>query len=542
MDGVFLAAIMPSLRERIEGRRCTAVGVPVRPGLGLRFRKPVLVLSALPESPDLWWEEDGCPMASPTAVWKDHLEGARVGSARQMGLDRVLVIGLDHPQAYDDGGIRLVFEITGRNANVILVRSSDDRILACLRRIGPKRSRYRTVVPGATYQAPPPSGLGRGEWGSSRDRLEKPPETVTSKDVYSILEGVGPVTAEAVLTEARDRSVTPYEVVMEMKKALEKEVFTPWQGPRAPLPVRLGPGEPIDDPLGPHRPGKARELGELARREYIRHLNERMGRLSRRRENAARALENVTPPATYRDWGNLLLTQARELEKGATVARLEDWRGNEVEIPLKPSRSPVENAQRYFRKARNGEREIGNLRKIVRRTEREIRKLRKEMEKVPDLDLEEIEARLGEIESSPSAQTERPLAEVRLAMGWRCFVGRNARENEKLTFGLGKRGDLWLHARGETGGHVLLKRDGKPDNPPRKVLLQAAALAAYSSRKKNTGVVPVDYTEIQKVRRMKGGKPGQVVYSDENTLFVDLSSYDGEKLARSLDRSTKRQR
>lgn len=540
MEGVYLAALLPRLRKRIEDRICTGVGIPVRPGLGLRFGGQVLVLSALPDSPDLWWENEGCPMASASEVWTDHLEGARVTSVRQVGLDRVLMIELTRTMEYGEADLELIFEVTGRNANVVLVRGGDGRILACCRRVGPSKSRYRTIVPGAAYRTPPPSGLGPGEWAESRDALQRPHEEVTAEDVYSLLEGVGPAAADAILTEAADRGVSPFEVAMELQQSLQREDFFPWLGPRGPLPVRMGPGEPIDHPLSPQRPGKTTRLRDLVLREYLRHLDDRMERLQRRRDHAVRAMKTAVSPQTYREWGNLLLAKASQLRKGATTAHLEDWKENTVEIPLKPSRGPVENAQRYFRKARSCEREMRNLNEIVGDAESKIQELLTERERAPELSVDEMEKRLDRIRNTSTSRAERPLSEVPLAMGWRCYVGRNARENERLTFGLGRRGDVWLHARGETGGHVLLKRDGKPDNPPRRVLLQAAALAAYSSRGRRAGVVPVDYTDVRKVRRMKGGKPGQVVYSGESTLFVDLSSSALDGLVRKLDRRRSR--
>ena len=93
---------------------------------------------------------------------------------------------------------------------------------------------------------------------------------------------------------------------------------------------------------------------------------------------------------------------------------------------------------------------------------------------------------------------------------------------------IGKRGDYWFHARGIPGAHVVLKLDGRVDNPSAEVILEAAVAAARGSGV-SSGVVPVDYTRVQYVSRIRKGKPGQVIYKREKTIFVDLDRLPRKK-------------
>ena len=102
--------------------------------------------------------------------------------------------------------------------------------------------------------------------------------------------------------------------------------------------------------------------------------------------------------------------------------------------------------------------------------------------------------------------------------GLALLVGKNSRQNEEVTFRLATSGDLWLHARGVPGAHVIVKSGGRPI--PESTLREAAALAAYYSQSRQAGSVPVDYTEQRHVRHMKGGGPGMVLYERERTLHV----------------------
>jgi predicted ribosome quality control (RQC) complex YloA/Tae2 family protein len=102
--------------------------------------------------------------------------------------------------------------------------------------------------------------------------------------------------------------------------------------------------------------------------------------------------------------------------------------------------------------------------------------------------------------------------------GFTLLVGKNSRQNEEVTFRQASGNDLWLHARGVPGAHVIIKSGGRP--VPETTIQQAAALAAYYSQSRAAGTVPVDVTEQRYVRHMKGGGPGMVIYERERTLYA----------------------
>jgi predicted ribosome quality control (RQC) complex YloA/Tae2 family protein len=104
------------------------------------------------------------------------------------------------------------------------------------------------------------------------------------------------------------------------------------------------------------------------------------------------------------------------------------------------------------------------------------------------------------------------------ADGFALLVGKNSQQNEEVTFHQASGNDLWLHARGVPGAHVIVKSGGRP--VPETTLRAAAALAAYYSQSRAAGTVPVDVTEQRYVRHMKGGGPGMAIYERERTLYV----------------------
>lgn len=102
--------------------------------------------------------------------------------------------------------------------------------------------------------------------------------------------------------------------------------------------------------------------------------------------------------------------------------------------------------------------------------------------------------------------------------GFTVLIGKNSRQNEEVTFHQATANDIWLHARGVPGAHVIIKAAGR--EIPRGTLEQAASLAAYYSQARGTTTAPVDYTLQRHVRHMKGGGPGMVIYEKERTLYV----------------------
>ena len=104
------------------------------------------------------------------------------------------------------------------------------------------------------------------------------------------------------------------------------------------------------------------------------------------------------------------------------------------------------------------------------------------------------------------------------ADGFTVLVGRNNRQNDRLTFKLAGNKDIWFHTKNIPGSHTVLLTDGKVPTPA--AMEEAAVLAATYSRAKGSGQVPVDYTQVRNVSKPQGAKPGMVIYVQYKTLFV----------------------
>ena len=511
---MFFAVVAERLGSVLPGAGCR--GVSLLPGGGLMLdlsgRPFSLLIHAGTEHQSI------VPGAPPTGgyrrdePWDSLLSGSRITSVMQHGCDRILLFGFVKERAYRSTRMTLRFEAAGRNSNMVLTRDSDDRILACTRTVTGRMSSYRTIAPGSPYKAPPPSGRPPSEWGSPEVQgiLSR---AGSAGEIYPVLEGVGPATASAILAEAAASGSDPGKTALVLAEALETRRFEPWSGPWGPLPVRMGPGEPLDDPLSAFAPvlssgSDSRLRAFLARNESARE--EAMGRLTEVRA----LLESLPGSDTLRLWGGMLLAAASEIPRGAASVTLNDWDGNPHTIPLRASRSAVENAERLFRKAGNIDSEAAALKKRAEALAARCGILAREAEEAVRTGIVPDDRAVPRHERGEAGQEP-----VELSDGWLCWIGRNSRNNEEVTFRIGRRGDWWLHARGVPGPHVVLRGRPGSGNPPAAVLRRAAELAAEGAAC-TSEIVPVDWTQVQHVRRMKGGRPGEVTYTRERTIFV----------------------
>ena len=223
-------------------------------------------------------------------------------------------------------------------------------------------------------------------------------------------------------------------------------------------------------------------------------------------------------------------------------------------IVLDPKLSPAENAQRYFKRSRKARAALPRVRQRIHRLEEEIEKLialREDLTRTSDEDrIRALADRLNRLSDEPADQDQgRPgrgrsggeAAPMRaigrryaLPDGWQVLVGRNNKENDELTHRVARPDDLWLHAQGVPGSHVVIRRAGRKDAPGRRITELAAGLAAHFSRARHSGTVPVIVTEKRYVRKPRGAKPGTAVVEREKTLSV--APLSPERLDEEMDK------
>lgn len=232
--------------------------------------------------------------------------------------------------------------------------------------------------------------------------------------------------------------------------------------------------------------------------------------------------------------GNLLLTFKNQIRSGSSKARLTNIFSDyteEIIIKLNPAKSVVENANNYFNKYKNvaEKQEIVRIKKDTLISElNQIQDLSKQLDSAKFPALLKLEKQLSQRnilqkpgnEDAAKQSLEYSFKRYVLEKEWNVYVGKNGPNNALLTFNFAHRWDIWLHAQGVPGSHVVIQLPGRDNAVPRKVIEQAAQLAAANSKARFSATVPVIFTEVRFVNRVRKALPGTVTTRNEQVIFV----------------------
>lgn len=275
---------------------------------------------------------------------------------------------------------------------------------------------------------------------------------------------------------------------------------------------------------------------EFAARKDARahHLKKAIKKQSRRVDAWRSDLAKAEKYRHYARYGELLKANLGTIKKGLesiTVIDYFDETLPEITIPLDPTKSAQGNMDDYFKKQRKHDTAEKELLPRIAQGEAEIDTLRRELQSIEQGTWQPAPPQSPG--SSPAKQQARstsndrpeerrgPFRRFISSDGLPIFVGRNARENDELTFGIAKSDDLWLHARGTPGSHVVVRLE-KGSEPPPDTIRDAATLALLYSDLKKSGKGDVIYTRRKWVKKAKGQAPGAVTVTQEKSLHVSL--------------------
>lgn len=302
-------------------------------------------------------------------------------------------------------------------------------------------------------------------------------------------------------------------------------------GARSPTRVERDEGHrfPVSHALERTYDEREKNLAQRRVREaQLAGLRKTIKKLSRRIDALRADLDKAARYRGYDRYGELLKANLARISKGheqVTVVDYFDSSMAELTIPLDPTKSPRGNMEEYFKKHRKYLAADREIRPRLDAAERSLASIREQRRA--------IEAGEMEAEGPPTPPRERrreakreqsrsgPFRRFTSSDGFAIYVGRNARENDELTLKFARGDDIWLHARGAPGSHVVMRME-RGGSPPPDSLRDAATLALLYSDLKKSGKGEVIYTRRKWVKKAKGQPPGAVIVTQEKSLFVTL--------------------
>lgn len=246
--------------------------------------------------------------------------------------------------------------------------------------------------------------------------------------------------------------------------------------------------------------------------------------------NLKSRIEKGSLEEEYKKNGDLILANIHLIKKGMNSIDLKDSFNNDAlkKIPLQEKLSPYENAQLYYEKSKSEKKNFQFSEKSYQKTIDELTQLDKFQSEFFNISeynsLKAFAVKIGMkiAKDNINTETKSPqFKEYLIEKKYRVLVGKDSKNNDYLTMKEARQNDYWFHARSVSGSHVVLKTNNNPDEIPKNILKCTASIAAFHSKAKTAGVVPVVYTLKKFVTKKKGMAPGQVIVLKENILHVN---------------------
>lgn len=575
LDGITLSMLKNELSEKLIGARIDKIHQPSKEELVIFLRwnggNGKILISASASAPRIHFTESSVdnPKNPPMfcMLMRKHLSGAKLVEIEQFGLERMLHLSFSTYNEFGDPVIiKLAVEIMGRHSNIMLI-GPDGKIIDAIKRVTADMSSVRQVMPGMTYVFPPAQNKMNTldvDCMELVSRLKNGRDIPLSKALMENLDGVSPIVCREISdivtggfdTKAHDLSDGECE---KLEACLEKIAESIKTGKASPYMVIEENGHPLDFTfIKVNQYGDAMEIRKFDSFSAMldKFYSERSGadrmkqrsndlfkfvvnladRISRKLDVQRQELTRSTERDILRVKGELIHANLWMLEKGMTSVVLENYYDNckPLEVKLDPRLSPNQNAQHYFSEYRKADTAERMLRQFIEKGEAELSYI----ESVFDLlsrarTDDEVIAIREELVAQGYLKNHRKNNQkpVKLAPkeylssdGFKILCGRNNIQNDKLTFKDSRKNDIWLHTQKIHGSHTVIVTEGR--EVPETTIQQAAIVAAYNSKARESSLVPVDYTEIKNVKKPSGSAPGKAVYEHYKTAYVRPAQFE----------------
>ncbi|USQ67615.1 NFACT family protein [Companilactobacillus allii] len=524
------------LKDNLQGGRIAKIQQPFANELILTVRSnrknQQLLLSAHPSYARIQITKQ--PFANPakpaTFVMslRKYITSAIVQDIRQLNNDRVVMIDLSAKNELGDiHEFTMTIEIMARHSNIFLINKETGKIIDLVKRVSPENNSFRGLLPGDDYKLPPAQNKINPFTASSSDFSGMN----DAKDIRQKFEGIGIDTSNEMakldnipefITEYNN--VDPNTANMISNKKLN---FLPILFPNTSEVVNTYPT--LSDLLDSYYIDRARiDRIEQQTKSITNRLDIILKKDKSKVKKLNKQLEQTNIMDEYKLYGELLTTYMSQVKRGTKSITLTNYYNNEeVTIKLNPELSPSDNAQRYYKKYRKLQNSIPHINEQLEITTGEVNYLESVLASLEYVDIEDVDGIIEELIDSGyikkrkrngRKKRKKKIGEsFKSSNGIDILVGKNNLENDQLTMKLSQKNHYWFHVKDIPGSHVILKTS----DPDEQSIVEAATIAAYYSKARDSSKVPVDYVQIRNIRKPNGAKPGYVIFEGQKTILVD---------------------
>ena len=549
-DGFFTHAIVHELNSTLKTGRVARISQPYPAELIITIRAQrhnyALLLSANPTYPRVQITE--VPFTNPavptnfTMTMRKYLDGAILEGIDQVGNDRIIRLTFKtRDELGDSQRLVLVSEIMARHSNISLVNEKTGKIIDTIKHVGSDQNRVRLLLPGATFVMPPKQNkanpyLPNQLYSDLARQYQEPAEL--AKQLQDHYEGLGHDTARDLADRliASDHVPTTYQqfihhfdqpepVIIDGRKK-DFMAFPPLNAAADELQSFATLSALLDN----YYQQKAQQdrSKELAG-QVIKVIKNELKKDRRKVKKLNKELDDASKADQYRIRGEILTTYLGKLKPGMDSITLPNFYDDNkpLKISLSPELSPSRNAQKYFTKYDKLKASVAHVNEQLKLANAEIdyfENIQNQIELASPADIQEIRLELqeeGYIKRKHKGKKQRKVRTSKPEQfhtndGTTVLVGKNNLQNDRLSFKTANKNEIWLHVKDIPGSHVVIR----DTNPSDQTILEAAQLAAYFSKGRDSDNVPVDYLPVKRLRKPNGAKPGFVTFTGQKTLRV----------------------
>ena len=568
-DGIVISNLSYELNTNLVGGRISKISMPEENELIFTIKNNAktyrLLISASASLPLVYLTDVNkpAPKLAPAFLMllRKYIGTAKITDVFQMGLERILCFKLEHLNELGDLSHKCMYvEIMGKHSNIIFT-DENNKIIDSIKRISANMSSLREVLPGREYFLPDElkkKDLLNTELEEFIEIL-KSKEYPLSKSIYMNFAGISPLIAEEIVLRASLSSQAPSSSLSELEythlfhtiKNLLDDIssynFSPNIVYRKEEAIEFSSVKlysyESDEYKNTYYDSISKMLYDFysSRETFVlnrqkssdlrRIVNTALERASKKYDLQEKQLQDADKKDIYRIYGDLLNTYGYSLKGGESSFTTENFydENKEITIPLDKNKTAKENAKKYYDKYAKLSRTTKALSEEILNTKNDIEHLLSIQTALEvssdDESLSQIRQELvdfGYIKKHSSVKqkksTSHPYHYISTD-GYDIYVGKNNYQNEELTFKVATGNDWWFHAKGIPGSHVILKSNNEEELPDR-VYEEAAALAAFYSKAKDSEKVEVDYIQKKNIKKVAGAAPGFVIYHSNWSMIA----------------------
>nr|WP_300005777.1 NFACT RNA binding domain-containing protein [Tissierella sp.] len=578
-DGIVTNTVVNELNNTLIGGRVDKVYQPEKDEILIYIRNKGenyrLLISSASNNPRIYLTKitKQNPQEPPMfcMLLRKHLIGGTILNIDQFALDRIISIDVSSIDELGDPSEKsLIVEIMGKHSNIIFIEKETKKIIDSIKRVSFDMSRVRQILPGNDYILPPNQEKLNPLTASKIDFLKaienEKPNTHSYKFFYFNYMGLSPLISKEICFNANvdiKRSISTltetdiealYTNFNYIIGKVNSKNFNPLyiEGDDGvvsyfySLDINMyGEDSKIFLPtisqvldkvyIAKDSFDRVSQKSQSIKKSIQVKLDRTINKLSKQSNELMESKDREK----YKIYADLISANIHLIKPGlkmVSLANFYDENMDELSIPLNEKISAPENAQRYYKKYSKLKTRESLLKVQIKETNQEIEYLENvlisiehstEVDEIDEIRDELIKGSYIRDTSKDKVRRKRKKKKEFKPYhylsqdGFDMYVGKNNLQNEYVTLKLARKDDLWFHVQGMPGSHVIIKKENK--EIPDETLEEAALLAAYYSKAKNSSNVAIDYTEKKHVKKMPSSKPGMVIYDNFKTINISPS-------------------